>query len=75
MSTGGIEGYRIPERGHVSLEIYNIVGQRVTTLVNEMVEAGTYKVNFKAVNLHSGVYFCRLETGCFVDVKKMILLK
>jgi hypothetical protein len=55
--------------------VFNVLGKEVATLVNGQVEAGNYKVNFNALNLNSGVYFYKLESGSFVDTKKMILLK
>ncbi len=59
----------------VTLKIFNILGQEVATLVNEEKPAGSYEVNWNASNLSSGVYFYRLQTGSFVEAKKMMLLK
>ena len=67
--------YQIPKERHVKVAIYNIFGQRVITLVDEKMKAGTYKVTFNASNLASGVFFYKLETKDFVNVKKMIYLK
>ena len=57
------------------MKIYNMVGQEVATLVNEIQKAGVHNVKFDASNLASGVYFYRLTAGDFVSVKKMVLLK
>lgn len=67
--------YQIPKQSHVVLEIYNVLGDRVKTLVNKEESAGNYKINFNASNLPSGVYFYRIEAGNFNQSKKLILLK
>jgi len=60
---------------YVKLVIYDILGNEVTTLVNEELPAGNYEVEFDGSNLPSGVYFYRLQAGTFVSSKKMILLR
>ena len=67
--------YHIPEAGMVTIKVYNILGQEVATLVNEMKNSGSYEVNFNANNLASGTYVYRLQAGAFVQSKKMLLLK
>lgn len=67
--------YSIPQRGYVSLKVYNLLGNEVADLVNGEMGAGTYKTNFDASSLPSGVYFYKLQTGKFVETKKMLLLK
>jgi len=67
--------YEINKNVMVKLVIYNILGQEVKTLVNELKKAGSYKVKFDGSNLASGVYFYRLEAGDFVEAKKMVLVK
>ncbi|MCX8056048.1 MAG: CIA30 family protein, partial [Ignavibacteria bacterium] len=59
----------------VSLKVYNILGQEVATLVNEVKNPGTYSVRFDASNLSSGVYIYRLQTDSYSATKKMILQK
>ncbi len=59
----------------VSLKIFNIIGQEVATLVNENLSAGNYSFNWNANDQPSGIYFYNLQTGKFVETKKMILLK
>jgi len=59
----------------VSIIVYDITGNKITTLVNEQKPAGTYEVDFDGSNLPSGIYFYQLKTGSFVETKKMILLK
>ena len=61
--------------GVVTLKIYDILGQEVETLVNEKKSPGTYEVTFDAGNLPSGIYFYRLITDNFTEVKKMTLIK
>lgn len=67
--------YQLPEAGNVRLRIYNMLGEEVTTLVNHQQPAGTYKVDWNASGLTSGIYLYRLEAKNFVQTKKMILAK
>lgn len=73
--------YALPQAGMVQLEVYNVVGQVVRTLVAEQQNAGRYVVQWDASNnsgqsLSSGIYFYRLQAGSdFLEVKKMLLLK
>ncbi len=67
--------YQIPQDGIVTLKIYDILGSEVATLVNEEKVAGKYEVNFNASSLASGVYIYKIQSGSFVNSKKMILLK
>jgi hypothetical protein len=68
-------GFRIAEVGFVSLKVFDVLGREVATLVNEEKQLGTYSVQWDASGQASGVYFYRLQTGNFVDVKKLILLR
>ena len=71
--------YSLAKSGMVTLKVYDLVGRLVTTLVDGYQEAGKYVVTFntadKTMNLSSGVYFYRLESGSFMSVDKMMLLK
>ncbi|MBU1116505.1 MAG: T9SS type A sorting domain-containing protein [Bacteroidetes bacterium] len=67
--------YSLKNPGKVSLKVFNVLGQEVATLVNEFKNTGNYEFNFNARNLASGVYVYRLQSGAFVDVKKMVLIK
>lgn len=67
--------YSVGERGTVTLAVYDLLGREIATLVNEVKEPGSYKVNFNASNLPSGVYTYRIQSGNFVQTKKMMLMK
>jgi Secretion system C-terminal sorting domain len=67
--------YSIPKAQLVTLKVYNVLGQHVATLVNEQQSAGSHQINFDASKLSSGVYLYKLESGNFVQTKKMMLLK
>jgi len=67
--------YSLPAASHVTLKIYNMLGQEVATLINEQQPAGVKSVKFDASILSSGIYFYRLTAGTFTDMKKMILMK
>ncbi len=67
--------YSLPKESIVTLKIYNILGQEVTTLVNGSRAAGSYTINFNASKLSSGIYFYSLNAGSFYQVKKMLLIK
>jgi len=67
--------YSIPKSSFVNLSVYDILGRKVSTLVNEEKTAGNYKVGFNAINLPSGMYFYKIKMGSFVQTKKMVLLK
>ncbi len=68
--------YSLPKAGTVNINIYNVLGENVKTIINNSTQAaGTYKAVFNASSLPSGIYFYRLEVNNFVQVKKMILMK
>jgi len=67
--------YSIPEISKVKLTLFNLLGEEVTTLLNEEKVAGNYSIEFNASSLPSGVYFYQLRADEFVNTKKMILLK
>jgi hypothetical protein len=68
-------GYQLSAVSNVELSIYNILGEKVTTLVSEKQNAGHHQVEWNASGFASGVYYYRIEAGEFVDVKKMVLLR
>ncbi|MBK9097719.1 MAG: M20/M25/M40 family metallo-hydrolase [bacterium] len=67
--------YSIPEDGFVKLAVYNMLGEEVATIVNNIQKAGRYEVNFNASGLSSGVYVYRIETTNFTSSKKFMLMK
>ena len=67
--------YDLPKAGEVELVVYDILGRKVKTLVNQTQQAGRYEMQFSASSLASGVYIYQLKTKDFVNSKKMILLK
>ncbi|MCW9096648.1 MAG: T9SS type A sorting domain-containing protein, partial [Ignavibacteriaceae bacterium] len=67
--------YSIPEDRFVKLAVYNMLGEKVATLVNAQQKSGRYEINFNASNLASGIYLYRLEAQNYVSIKKMILVK
>lgn len=67
--------YQIPSNGNVELNVYNMLGQRVATLVNEQMPAGSHEVVFDASGLSSGIYFYRLTAGNTQLTRKMTLVK
>lgn len=67
--------YDLPESSHVSLEVFNSVGQRVMKLVNGQQSAGQYTITFNSLGLSSGVYLYKLTTPSFTKSKKMLLIK
>jgi hypothetical protein len=67
--------YQIGKQSLVTLKVYNIMGQEVATLVNEVMSAGEHNVSFDASRLASGVYLYKLQAGSSVDTKKMMLVK
>jgi hypothetical protein len=67
--------FQIPNSNFVTLEIYNVLGQQVAMLVSEKLNPGIYKYNWQAINLPSGIYYCRMQAGEFKQVRKMVLLR
>lgn len=67
--------FEVRDAGQVTLEIYNMMGQKVAILVDEHLLPGTYTTSFRAGNFSSGVYFYKLQVNNFTAVKKMMYLK
>ena len=67
--------FGISELGFVSLKVFDATGKEVAVLVNENKSAGSYSVSFNGSNLSSGIYFYKLESGGYVETKRMVLLK
>ena len=67
--------FNLLKNEHVSLRVYNLLGEEVSTLVNTSLRAGSHNVVWNAGNLPSGVYFYKLTTTTFTAIKKMVLLR
>ncbi len=67
--------FSLPNAENVNLSVYNVLGQKVITLVDGQMEAGVHVVQFDGSNLASGMYFYRIDTEGFSETKKMIMLK
>ena len=67
--------FDLPERSYVELNIYNMLGVKLTTLMQGEKDAGTYSVKFNASKYPSGIYIYELQTDKFKQTKKMIYLK
>ena len=68
-------GYSLPLAARVTLEVYDIAGRLVESLVNEIQEPGVHQVRWDTEDKASGMYFCKLQAGGFTDIKKMVLLR
>lgn len=68
-------GYSVPERSHVTLKVFNLLGMEVATLFSGIQEAGKHDAIFEATKLSSGVYFYKLQAGSVSITKKMVLMK
>jgi len=67
--------YRVSEVSFVTLKVYDVIGNEIATLVNQEKPKGSYKVDFNAASLPSGVYFYQLKAGSYLNTRKMVLLK
>lgn len=70
-----IISYQLPLKIHITLEVYDLLGRKVETLVDKDESAGYKTVTFDASTLPSGIYFYRLEAGAYYETKKLLLLK
>ena len=67
--------FGLPEDGKVTIEVFNLQGQKVATLADGYYEAGYHSITFSGANYPSGVYFYRTVAGDFQDIKRMLLIK
>ncbi len=67
--------YQLPTNVIVKIKIYDLLGNEIKILLNELQNAGQHSVEFNASNLPSGVYFCSINAGKFSDTKKLLLIK
>jgi C1A family cysteine protease len=67
--------YQIADYSFVTIRVYDILGEEITTLINDWKPAGNYKISFDANNLSSGIYIYQLRAGSYSETKKMLLVK
>ena len=67
--------FSIPEQGLVTIKVYNLLGEVVTTLLNDQLKGGTYEVDFNASDLSSGIFFYTINVNNYAAAKKMLLIK
>lgn len=67
--------FNIPQDSQVRLNVFNVLGEEVSELINDNISAGYHSVNFDASQLNSGIYFYKLETNNFTQIRKMMLVK
>ncbi len=67
--------YAVPSASFVTVRVYNTLGEEVATLVDGVQEAGLHEVRFDAPTLATGVYLCRMQSGSFVEARKLLLVK
>ena len=67
--------FSLPSSSHVTLNIFNLLGEQISVLVNKKLSAGTYNYSWNAENLSSGIYIFQLKAGNFVSQRKMVFLK
>ena len=67
--------FSIPVSRNVTIKVFDIIGKEIKTLVNEFRNAGSYEVTFDDSGFSSGMYYYKLETNNFSEIKKMVLIK
>jgi hypothetical protein len=68
-------GFDLPEKAVVQIDVFNVTGQKVATIVNSTLQPGSHTVQFDASELSSGTYIYRIQAGSFFETRKMILIK
>ena len=66
--------FSLPKSEFVRLEVYDIIGQKIETLINQQMQAGDHEIEFEAQNMPSGVYLYKIKAGEWTDMKKMVFL-
>ena len=67
--------YQVAKEGFVSLKVYDALGKEVASLANEVKQAGTHGATWNASGYGSGMYFCKMQAGSFMETKKLVLMK
>lgn len=66
---------QIPQNGHITISVFNSLGQRVATVIDKDLQRGTHTVTFDGSGLASGIYIYQMKSGAYVESKKLVLLK
>lgn len=74
-NSGTTISFTVPVKNHVAIRIYDVTGKKISELLNEEKEQGTYKINFEPKALASGVYFYTLSSGNFIETRRMVIIK
>lgn len=72
---GTVISFDLPEANFVAIKLYDLLGNEISTIINEYKPAGNYKINFDGSNLASGIYLCTMQAGSFIQTNKLILIK
>jgi flagellar hook assembly protein FlgD len=67
--------FTIPRVDHVTIKIFNLAGEELTTIQNGVLSAGRHQIRWQPLDLTSGTYFYRLQTSDLVDTKKLVLIR
>ena len=67
--------FSLPQSGYITLNVYDIFGKEVASLVAENLSAGRYTAKWNAANFASGMYYYRIQAGQFQETRKLVLLK
>ena len=67
--------YSLKKQSFVSIEVFDILGNKIKTLVNEKMGAGKHSITFDGIKFPSGIYFYRLECENFLSIRKMVIIK
>lgn len=67
--------YSLPNTGHITLEVFNMIGQKVATLIDGIENAGSHQIQFNANKIASGIYFYRIQFNSLTLTKRMLLMK
>lgn len=67
--------FSIPQSGNVKLTVYNLIGEKISEIINQIIEAGTHSIIFNASQLNSGIYIYKIETNNFIQSRKMTFIK
>ncbi|MCK7516542.1 MAG: T9SS type A sorting domain-containing protein [Ignavibacteriales bacterium] len=67
--------YSLKEKGVVNLRVFDVLGNEVTTLLNDEQQSGNYEIKYDGSSIASGIYFYQIRAGNYTETKKMVLLK